>query len=155
MILGLMALLLLGCATQQERRERQALMRESVAKAVEERKWHIDVTSMTTLRYGSRSVTPDFFLELRGDTLRSYLSYLGQAYQAAVLSPSQGLNFEAPITDYKLSKLKKDGSCMEMDVKTQEDTYHYRIELYDTGMSYIQVRSIYRDPISFDGYFKE
>ena len=36
---------------------------------------------MSTLRYGSRTVTPDFYLELRGDTQQSYLPYLGQARQ--------------------------------------------------------------------------
>ena len=38
-----------------------------------------------------------------------------------------------------------------MDVKTQEDTYHYLIDVYDTGEAQLQVRSVNRDPVSFDG----
>ena len=106
---------------------------------------------MSTLRYGSRTVTPDFYLELRGDTLQSYLPYLGQAHQAPMVSPLQGLNFKAPIIKYEERKPRAHLSQIDIDVKTQEDTYHYHVELYDTGQAYIQVRSQHRDPISFDG----
>ncbi len=148
----LMVTALMGsCATQQQRAEEKARMQETVVEAVSKKQWRIDVTSMSTLRYGSRTVTPDFYLELRGDTLQSYLPYLGQAHQAPMVSPSQGLNFKAPITKYEERKPKAHLSQIDIDVKTQEDTYHYRIEMYDTGQAYIQVRSQHRDPISFDG----
>ena len=151
-LIVLMVTALMGsCVTQQQRAEEKARMQKTVVEAVTKKQWRIDVTSMTTLRYGSRTVTPDFYLELRGDTLQSYLPYLGQAHQAPMVSPSQGLNFKAPITKYEERKPKAHLSQIEIDVKTQEDTYHYRIELYDTGQAYIQVRSQHRDPISFDG----
>ena len=151
----LTAILLVGCATQQQRAEQKARTQAAVREAVTKRHWHIDVTTMNTMRYGSRTVTPDFFLELHGDTLRSYLPYLGQVHQAPMLSPSQGLNFEVPLLNYQESRPKSYLSLMEMDVKTQEDSYHYRVELYDTGLAYIQVLSQNRDLISFDGNFDE
>ena len=146
-------LMIVGCATQQERAERRAKMRLAIAEAVASRQLHIDISSMSTLRYGSRTVSSDFFLELRGDTLCSFLPYWGQAYQAPVESPSIGLNFEMPILRYSESRPKANKTQLELDVKTQEDTYHYLIDLYDTGEAYIRVRSINRDPISFDGNF--
>ena len=105
---------------------------------------------MSTMRYGSRTVTSDFYLELRGDTLRSYLPYLGQAHASPTLSPSIGLNFEEPVLTYKESKLNKN-TQIDIDVKTREDSYHYVIEIYGNGHAYIRVRSMNRDPISFDG----
>jgi hypothetical protein len=146
-------LMIVGCATQQERAERRAKMRLAITEAVASRQLHIDISSMSTLRYGSKTVSSDFFLELRGDTLCSFLPYLGQAYQAPVESPSIGLNFEMPILRYSESRPKPNKTQLELDVKTQEDTYHYLIDLYDTGEAYIRVRSINRDPISFDGNF--
>ena len=127
-------LLLVGCATQQERSEQREAMRKAVAEAVAMKKMHIDITTMNTLRYGSKAVTSVFFLELLGDTLRSYLPYLGQAYQAPIGTPAQGLNFDAPILGLR-------------------DTYLYVVELYDTGKADIHVRSLHRDPISFSGDF--
>lgn len=121
----------------------------AVLGAIATKRWHIDITSMNTLRYGSRSVTSDFYLELRGDTLRSYLPYLGDAHMPT-MSPSIGLNFEEPVLTYKESKPKK-FTQIDIDVRTREDSYHYVVEIYDNGQAYIRVRSMNRDPISFDG----
>ena len=161
-------LMLVSCATQQERAEQRSKMRQAVEEAIASRQFHIDIRSMNSMRYGSRTVTPDFFLELRGDTLHSYLPYLGQAHQAPMASPSIGLNFEEPILKFTENKSgigrstsgrllpverKNDAhlSSLAIDVKTQEDTYHYILELYDTGQAYIRVNSQHLDPISFDG----
>ena len=148
-----LSLLLLGCATQQERAERREKMQQTVTEAVEKRQWHIDVTTMHTMRYGARTVTPDFYLELHGDTIRSYLPYMGQVHRAPMVSPSQGLNFEARIQNYEQRTKKNQGVQMDMDVKTDEDSYHYSVELYGNGQAYIQVRSQHSDPVSFDGHF--
>ena len=150
----MLALLLMiaGCATQQERAEQRAKMRQAIAEAVASRRLHIDINSMSTLRYGSKTVSSDFCLELRGDTLCSYLPYWGQAYQAPMGYPSIGLNFEMPILRYSESRPKPNKTQLVLDVRTQEDAYHYLIDLYDTGEAYIRVRSINRDPISFDGH---
>ena len=120
--------------------------------AIAAKQWRIDIRSMNTMRYGSRMVTPDFYLELRGDTLCSYLPYLGQARVSPMFSPAIGLNFEKPVLSYKESQPKsKKYTQIDIDVKTQEDTYHYVIQLYDSGEAYIRVRSMNRDAISFDG----
>ena len=125
---------------------------EAVAKAIAAKRWRIDINSMNTMRYGSRTVTPDFYLELRGDTLHSYLPYLGQAQVSPMLSPSIGLNFETQVLRYKQSMPKsKKYTQIDIDVRTREDSYHYMIQLYDTGGATIYVRSLNRDPISFDG----
>ena len=146
-------LMIVGCATQQERAEQRAKMRQEIALAVTARQLRIDISSMSTLRYGSKIVTSDYFLELRGDTLRSYLPYWGQAYQTPMGSTSIGLNFETPILRYSQTRPKPNKTQMELDVRTLEDTYHYFIDLYDTGKAYIRVSSLNRDPISFDGDF--
>lgn len=130
------------------KKERQQM---AVLGAIGDKRWHIDITSMNTMRYGSRTVTSDFFLELRGDTLRSYLPYLGQAHASPSLSPTIGLNFEERVRQYQESRPKDKYTQLDIDVKTKEDTYHYVIEIYDSGEAYIRVRSLNRDPISFDG----
>jgi hypothetical protein len=153
-ILFAAVLLFTCCATQQQRAERRALLRQSLQEAVASRRLHIDITSMNAMRYGSRTVTPDFFLELRGDTLHSYLPYLGQVQQAPLYSSPVGLNFEEPILRYTESRPKSGLVLLEVDVRTKEDTYHYYIEVYDTGESSVRVRSQHRDPISFEGIFQ-
>jgi hypothetical protein len=151
---GMLAVLMIAsCATQKEKAEQQAKMRLAVAEAIASKHLHIDISSMNTLRYGTRTVSSDYFVELRGDTLCSDLPYFGQAYQAPVGSTSVGLNFEMPILRYSESRPKANKTQLEIDVRTTEDVYHYLIDLYDTGYAYIRVRSMNRDPISFDGTF--
>ena len=132
--------------TKKERRQ------AAVLSAIAAKQWHVDITSMNTLRYGSRTVTSDFYLELRDDTLHSYLPYLGQA-QMSTMSPSIGLNFEEPVLKYNESRPKK-YTQIDIDARTREDSYHYVIEMYDNGRAYIRVRSLNRDPISFDGFLE-
>jgi hypothetical protein len=130
----------------------EGIERQVVADAVTTKQWRIDINTMHTLRYGSRTMSPDFYLELRGDVLHSYLPYLGQAQVSPTLSPSIGLNFEEPVLSYKTSKPKsKKYTQIDIDVKTKEDKYHYVIQLYDSGEATIRVRSLNRDAISFDG----
>lgn len=130
----------------------QDAMRQTVADAIAARQWRIDINTMNTMRYGSRTMSPDFYLELRGDVLHSYLPYLGQVRVSPTLSPSIGLNFEEPVLSYKTSTPKsKKYTQVDIDVKTREDNYHYVIQLYDSGEATIRVRSLNRDAISFDG----
>lgn len=113
----MMLMTIMGCATLQEREERKERMRMAVAEAVETKQMHIDITSMNTMRYGSRTVTPDFFLELKGDTVISHLPYFGQLYQAPMMSPSQGLNFETIAKSIRVAKTKKDVSRIEIEIR--------------------------------------
>ena len=150
-VVAVLLSVLAACATKQERAERLAQTRQSIMEALAKRQLRIEVRSMNTMRYGSRIVTPDFFLELRGDTLRSYLPYLGVAHQAPMASPSEGLNFETVMKSYHQSNPKPDLARLEIEAKTKEDFFVYHIEVYYTGKAFISVQSQHRDPISFDG----
>jgi len=145
-----LTLLAMGCATSQQRAEQKIATQKAVTEALTNRHLRINVRSMNPFRYASRTVSYGFFLEIKGDTLESYLPYMGQAYQAAAFS-SEGLNFEAPIVSYRETRAKKNMTSIELDVKTREDNYHYTLEIHDTGTAYIRVRCQNRDSISFDG----
>lgn len=142
---------LVGCATQQERAEKREQVRGAVAEAVENQQIHVAISWMNTLRYGAKSVTPDFYLELKGDTLNSYLPYMGQAYRPTMPSQSEGLNFEVPVQQVRKSHPKNNRWQLEIMARTNEDNYKYLIDIFDTGKATIHVICANRDPISFDG----
>lgn len=145
------ALALVGCASQQERAERRARTQQAVAEALAARQLRISITSMSSARYGTRTVSFGWELEVKGDTLVSYLPYLGRVYRASVLPTPIGLNFEAPILDYHESRMKSGHTRLDIRVKTVEDVYDYVVEVYDSGKATIFVRGQYRDAITFDG----
>lgn len=143
-------LLTMSCATSQQRAEQNVATQKAVTEALKNRHFHINVSSMHPTRYSSRTVSYGFFLELKGDTLVSYLPYMGQVYQNAAVN-SEGLNFEAPIISYHESRPKKNMTRIELEARTKEDIFHYQLEVYDSGTAYIRVRGQNRDSISFDG----
>lgn len=145
------ALTIMGCATSQERAERLARTQQAVNEAIAARNLKIDITSMSTARYGTRMTSSGFYLKLKGDTLDSYLPYMGQVYQSAVYPSPQGLNFEEPILSYRETRPKSSYTRIELSAKTQEDRYYFVIDVFDSGRAMIRVRGERRDPISFDG----
>ena len=148
----LAVLLLSSCLSQQQRAEQRQLTAQRVEQAVSSRHLKIEINSMQTLRYGTHPATSDFYLELIGDSLVSYLPFVGRAYGATAYgSPSQGLNFNSSITNFQQTPLKEDGVRMEMEVVSKEDHFFYRIDVYPNGKAYIYVRPQSRDAMNFDG----
>ncbi len=113
--------------------------------------WRIDINSMNTLRYGSKMVTPDFFLQMRGDSLRSYLPYLGNAFRSSYGDTDGVLDFDLPVRNLQVAKTKKHVTRLEMDIHKTRERFHVVVELEDDGRAVIRVSSNDRDPISFDG----
>ena len=143
-------MLLAGCASPQSSAKRDVEKQKAVAEALANRHIHINISQMHPARYSSRTVSYGFYLELKGDMLESRLPYMGPVPQSAPIS-SEGLNFEAPIINYRETRPKKNMTRIELSARTKEDLYHYLIEIYDSGSAYIRVRGQNRDSISFDG----
>jgi len=154
LITSLMALtawvMLVGCATAEERAARAAEQAKAVKAALQERNYQIAVNRMYPSRGASKIVSSGYSVEVRNDSLISYLPYFGRAYDVPY-GGGNGLNFSAPIRNYKESQTKIDLRHIEIDVKNDEDTYLYTLDIFDNGSTDINVRSRQREPISFSG----
>lgn len=142
--------MLVGCATAEERAARAAEQAKAVKAALQERNYQIAVNRMYPSRGASKIVSSGYSVEVRNDSLISYLPYFGRAYDVPY-GGGNGLNFSAPIRNYKESQTKSDLRHIEIDVKNDEDTYLYTLDIFDNGSADINVRSRQREPISFSG----
>ena len=142
--------MLVGCATAEERAARAAEQAKAVKTALQERNYQIAVNRMYPSRGASKTVSSGYTVEVRNDSLISYLPYFGRAYDVPY-GGGNGLNFSAPIRNYKESQTKSDLHHIEIDVKNDEDTYLYTLDIFDNGSADINVRSRQREPISFSG----
>ena len=150
-VMALTALVMLvGCATAEERAARAAEQAKAVKTALQERNYQIAVNRMYPSRGASKIVSSGYSVEVRNDSLISYLPYFGRAYDVPY-GGGNGLNFSAPIRNYKESQTKSDLRHIEIDVKNDEDTYLYTLDIFDNGSTDINVRSRQREPISFSG----
>ena len=146
------ALWLVSCGTSDglTKAEREAQRVQQVVDAIEARKYTIAVDWMKPLGGMPRHVSSSYELKVDGDDVDSYLPYIGEAYRLPY-GGGKGLNFKGKINDYKMSKSTSNRLVIEFNVTNDEDTYHYRIDMFTNGKAIIDVIAHDRDAISFDG----
>ena len=130
--------------------EEKAQLAKAVNIALDERHYTIDIQTMTPNRGATKNVASNWSLEVKGDTLISYLPYMGRAYNIPY-GGGKGLNFTAPIKNYHESKGKKDERRIVIEVDNENDTHTYSLVVFDNGRADLDVQSREREFISYSG----
>lgn len=131
---------------------KEQLARE-VNEAIANRHLAVDVSTAQPNRGRVIHLTTLYSLEVKGDTLVSYLPYYGRAYSVPY-GGGKGLNFEAIITGWRHTQPKAGEHIIQMEVPNEEDTYYYLVTLYESGKAFIDVSCRNREHISFTGDFR-
>ena len=139
-----------GCATVEEKAARAAEQAAKVNMALKERKYKIYVERMYSMRGGSKTLSYGYSVEVRNDSLISYLPYFGRAYSVPY-GGGKGLTFSERIGSYQEYQKGNGMRHIEIGLRNDEDTYLYTIEVYDNGSSSISVQSRQRENISYSG----
>lgn len=147
------AILLSGCATSEEMAAQMAELSANVTNALNNRDYKIAIDRMYPMRGSSRHVSFGYSVEVRNDTLVSYLPYFGRAYNVPY-GGGKGLNFTAPIGSYQEFMKRNGQRHIEIGVSNEEDTYFYTIEVIDNGNSTVDVRARQRERISYSGHIE-
>ena len=145
MMAGLMAV---ACATLTP--AEKAELAKKVNAALDDRHYTINIRTMSPMRGPTRTVTSPWTVEVKGDTLVSYLPYIGRAYNVPY-GGGKGLNFSAPIESYQEGMGKNGKRHIEIKLTNEEDTYLYTLEVFDNGSSSVSVMSRQREQISYSG----
>lgn len=146
------AVMLGSCATTAEKAQREAEQRRHVAEQVGERNFKIVVDYMYPQRYPSRPITSEFWLELKGDRVNPYLPYFGQSQMPSLYGIDEGPNVESEVRDYREQhNTRKHRTEIQFSTRTNDDTYHYVVYIYDDGKAEIYLRSNRRDSIRYSG----
>lgn len=134
----------------QSRKEKKELKRQVVEKLITSGKYKIDVNRALPARGRSISLTSLYSLEIRNDSVISYLPYFGRGYSIPY-GGGNGLNFKAPITDYSLEQDKKGTARIKFSARSPEDKFDFNVSVYSNGSSSIFVNMQNRQSISFSG----
>ena len=147
----LLVLVTLGsCASSEERAAQKAEFARKVTAALDKRSYKISINRILPMRGASKSVSYGYSVEVRNDSLFSYLPYFGRAYQVPY-GGGKGLTFDAPINHYQESKMNNGSRQIDIVIKNEEDEYSYHLSVFENGSSSIDVQSRQRDPISYSG----
>lgn len=139
-----------SCATPEERAARAAEQARKVTAAIQERNYKISVNRMMPLRGASKTVSYGYGIEVRNDSLLSYLPYFGHAYNVPY-GGGKGLNFSAPIESYRESQPKSDRYRIEIALSNSEDSYLFTLDIFTNGSATVDVAPRQRDRITFSG----
>ena len=135
---------------QKDAKTKKSEKKEWVKKQIESGRYEIEVDKVTPARGNTKHLSSDYSVKLKGDTVISYLPYFGRVYSAPY-GGSGGLDFTAPVTDYKLAYDKKGTATIKFDAKTSEDTYAFVIQVFENGSASVSVSSMNRQNILFHG----
>lgn len=134
----------------QEKANSQDQIAETIQKALDAQTYKIDVDYMYPMKGRSRALTSLYSLEVKNDSIYSYLPYVGEAYSVPY-GGGKGLNFRAPISQYESKAGKKGVTEVILKTRNEEDSYTFRITVYKDGTSRIHVQPNNRQSISFSG----
>jgi len=152
----MVSVVMMSCSTmtKAEREAKRAEHAKYVAKVMDDRHYTIDIDMMYPRRIGGQSVRSNWSLEVKGDTLVSYLPYFGVAHEP-IMGTSTGLNFTAPIKSYNDSGFKNGKRTIRLNASSDEDQLEYHLEVTDDGSAFIDVISRKREGISYSGQISE
>lgn len=151
-ILMLLLALLVGLPTlsAQTKKEKKEQKKEAVKKLIVSENYKIDVRTALPMRGRSIPLTSPYSLEIRNDSVISYLPYFGRAYSIPY-GGGDGLNFRAPLKEYSMEMDKKGNAVIKFTARNPEDRYEYRAKVYSDGSASIDVNMTNRQSISFQG----
>lgn len=149
---SVMFLLFLGSPSvwAQSKQEKKEQREKDVKEWIDSKHFTIEVDRALPLRGRSVHLTSPYSLELRGDSVFSYLPYFGRAYNVPY-GGGNGMRFEKPMTEYAVTYGKKGKTILLFDTKTDDDKYTFFIEIYPNGSATIQVTPVNRQSISYYG----
>jgi hypothetical protein len=134
---------------KQKKEETQKVIRE----LVEAQKIKVEVDIAYPMRGRSRFLTSTYSVEIRNDSVFSYLPYFGIAYSVPYGGGGKGLIFDEKITNYKLTFDKKGTAKIQFKARTDEDSFVYYLSIYSSGDADVYVTPTNRQSISFRGNF--
>ena len=134
----------------QTKKEKKELKKQAVEKLITSGKYKIDVNRALPARGRSVMLTSPYSVEIRNDSIISHLPYYGRAYSIPY-GGGEGLNFKAPLTDYKLDWDKKGTAKIKFTARSTEDKFDFDIDIFSNGSSTIFVNMQNRQSINFQG----
>ncbi len=145
-----------GVTSGMSKAERKAYVAEQVYNGLNDMHYTIEVSHMTQRRGGMQSLSHGYELEVKGDTLVSYLPYFGEVYatRSVAYGQQKGLNFTSTIYNYNAVMVKPGEYHIQFETETDEDRFLYTIQVFDNGKSYVDVLGENRTGISFTGDMK-
>ncbi|MCC8133724.1 MAG: DUF4251 domain-containing protein [Tannerellaceae bacterium] len=123
---------------------------EKVRELIESNRFTIQIDRAVPMQGRAVNLTSTYSLELKGDSVISYLPYFGRAYNVPY-GGGEGLQFEEEVTDRDLSFNKKGIAEIKFSARTKEDRYTFHVQIFSNGSATVNVNPVNRQNITYYG----
>ena len=152
----LMLLLIIGLSgvSAQSKKEQKEQREQAVKEQIVSEKYKISVSTAYPRRGKTVYLSSPYSLEIRNDSVISYLPFYGRAYSIPY-GGGDGLIFKAPLDEYEMKMNKKGAVKIEFIARSPEDRFKFSLTIYPNGSTSINVNMQNRESISFSGEMEE
>lgn len=144
----------LGClglyAQSNQRQGERDSKSQMVREMLESKHFVVNCDRIYPQRGQSRYVGNDYSLEIKGDSVRSYLPYIGVAHSANYGSTNI-LDFDEEYTNYTFKEGKKESVQISFTVVNENESLEYYLTVYPNGTTRIFIQPMRRDAVTFNG----
>jgi hypothetical protein len=131
--------------------EQKALKTQQLKTAIENKNFIFKAQSVIPKNEKTKTLTSDFGIEIRNDSIFSYMPYFGNTYSRDYASfKDSPMGFIQPIESYKKVKTKS-GYDIDVKVKNVNDVIDLVFHISKNGSASVVASSINRQSISYMG----
>lgn len=134
----------------QSKKELREQKEQAVKDKILSENYKISVNTAYPRRGRNVQLTSPYSLEIRNDSVLSYLPFYGRAYTIPY-GGGEGLIFSAPLQEYAMEMNKKGTAKVKFTARSPEDRFTFSVAIYSNGSASINVNMQNRESISFSG----
>lgn len=149
-ILMLLAISGLSDVYAQSKKEIKEQREQAIKEQIVSENYKINVNTAYPRRGRTIHLSSPYSLEIRNDSVISYLPFYGRAYSIPY-GGGEGLIFKAPLDEYNMEMNKKGTAKVKFIARSIEDRFTFNLVLYSNGSASINVNMQNRESISFSG----
>ncbi|HTE32424.1 MAG TPA: DUF4251 domain-containing protein [Chryseolinea sp.] len=124
---------------------------DGIAKMVSDRRFVVQVESVSPLRGGLRRLTPGYTFKVTPDTVMTDLPYFGRAYSAPMNPGETGIKFTSLNFEYTPKDRKKGGWDIKIKPKDVTKFPQLNLTVMANGNTSIRIVPTDRESISYSG----
>ncbi len=144
-----------GIATaQNSKKDRRAAKIAATKNLIDSQNFVFVAEYVSPIGRGRRHLTSNYEVKVTKDTVISYLPYFGRAYSVPFNSTNIGFDFTSTNFDYEVTPNKKGWEIL-IKPKDQNDNQQLSFLIFNNGSASLNISSVNRSPISYEGYITE
>jgi hypothetical protein len=129
--------------------EKEALVTKTVREMLANKHYRIEVDKIMS-QSARESISHEYSLEIKGDTVVSGLPFMGVA-RVAILGGGTGLMFTSKHQGYTSQRVEPDQTVITFNASNGEDVYSFRLLIFDNGRSEIRAYNRKQESMDYSG----